>query len=84
MEKDGAFETRRERRNAANPLYVPRNWLAQRAIDAAEQGDATELNLLMEVLRKPYLEQAGCERFALPRPEWARNRAGCSMLSCSS
>ena len=77
-------QSRAKRMNAVNPLYVPRNWLAQQAIDAAEQGDVTQLHALMEVLRNPYQRQSGRESFALPRPEWARNRAGCSMLSCSS
>jgi len=75
---------RRSRMLQANPLYVPRNYLAQRAIDAAEKGDLSELNALTEALRDPYTERAQFARFALRRPEWARVRAGCSMLSCSS
>ena len=70
--------------NAANPKYVPRNWLAQQAIDAMAQGDASVLERLMRVLERPYDEQPEAEDLAVRRPEWARHKAGCSALSCSS
>jgi uncharacterized protein YdiU (UPF0061 family) len=72
------------RMDAVNPLYLPRNYLAQEAIDAAEQGDLAPLLALMRVLQRPYAAQAGCEAYAARRPEWARQRPGCSALSCSS
>ncbi len=73
-----------ERMNKVNPKYVFRNYLAQLAIDALAAGDASVMERLMKVLERPYDEQPAHEELAARRPEWARQRAGCSALSCSS
>ncbi len=85
LKRDGQPDKlRRERMNAVNPLYVLRNYLAQLAIDKSEQGDHSMVKELLDLLKHPYDEQAGKESYAKKRPDWARHRAGCSMLSCSS
>jgi uncharacterized protein YdiU (UPF0061 family) len=74
----------RERMLRANPKYVPRNYLAQEAIEAAEHGDLSVLDRLMTALLRPYDEQPEHDDLAAKRPDWARTRPGCATLSCSS
>jgi len=75
---------RRALMNRTNPKYVLRNYMAQQAIDRAEAGDFSEIHRLQELLRRPYDEQPEHAAYFARRPEWARRKAGCSMLSCSS
>ena len=68
----------------ANPKYVLRNYMAQLAIEAAEQGDYKMIDELYQLLKLPYNEQPKNAKWYAKRPEWARTKVGCSMLSCSS
>ena len=77
-------DSRRARMNAANPRFVLRNYLVQEAIEQAEAGSTERIGELLEASRRPYDDGPEIARFCQKRPEWARVKAGCSMLSCSS
>lgn len=77
-------EKRSKAMNLVNPLYVPRNYLLQEAIESAEKLDFSKVDQLLRVFRNPYQVQEGMAAFAAKRPDWARTKAGCSTLSCSS
>jgi uncharacterized protein YdiU (UPF0061 family) len=84
LERGVTDDARRLLMDRTNPKFVLRNYLAQLAIDRAEQGDASLIQELQQVLKTPYEQQPEKDHLAAKRPEWAKHRAGCSMLSCSS
>jgi uncharacterized protein YdiU (UPF0061 family) len=85
IQKENCNSTERSlKMKAVNPKYVLRNYMAQLAIDAAEKGDNTVVEELYQLLLKPYDAQPEMEKWFVKRPQWAMNKVGCSMLSCSS
>lgn len=84
--KEDSFsaEERKTAMNKTNPKYVLRNYMSQLAIDEADKGNYDLLDELFNLLKKPYDEQPEHEKWFAKRPEWARNKVGCSVLSCSS
>lgn len=77
-------DERKAKMNAVNPKYVLRNYMAQLAIDDANNGDYKLIDDLYQLLKNPYNEQPENEKWFAKRPEWARYKVGCSALSCSS
>ncbi|WP_095110904.1 protein adenylyltransferase SelO [Pseudomonas sp. Irchel 3E20] len=73
-------DLRRKRMHAVNPLYILRNYLAQHAIDAAENGDYSVVRQLHQVLSQPFDEQPGMAAYAQRPPEWGKHLE----ISCSS
>ena len=58
--------------------------MAQLAIEEAEKGNYALIESYMNMLKQPYTEQPKYDKWYAKRPEWARHKVGCSMLSCSS
>lgn len=80
-----------------NPKFQLRNYILQASIDRLEkvlsgvespegrQIKEPYTDFLLEAVQSPYhLSDEVRLLFSHKRPEWARNRAGCSALSCSS
>ncbi|WP_366187424.1 protein adenylyltransferase SelO [Flavobacterium ovatum] len=83
FEKETNVE-RAQKMNLVNPKYVLRNYMSQLAIDAADKEDYSLIDELFQLLKNPYMDQPESKKWFAKRPDWARNKVGCSMLSCSS
>ena len=65
----------------SNPRYILRNWMAQAAIEKADEGDFEEVRKLLKVLKRPFAMQKEAEEagYARPPPRWAKEiRVSCS------
>ena len=65
-----------------NPRFILRNYLLHQAIEGLEKGESALFEKLQKALREPYSNKH--DEFFETRPGWATQKAGCSMLSCSS
>jgi uncharacterized protein YdiU (UPF0061 family) len=65
-----------------NPRFVLRNYLLHQAIEELERGQDQLFIKLQEAIKEPYSKKF--DEFFELRPGWASQKAGCSMLSCSS
>jgi uncharacterized protein YdiU (UPF0061 family) len=82
--EDTTDKDRKAAMDSVNPKYVLRNYMAQLAIEAADKEDYSLLEELHLLLKNPYHEQTQSEKWFAKRPDWAREKIGSSMLSCSS
>ncbi|MGZ3237360.1 MAG: protein adenylyltransferase SelO [Burkholderiaceae bacterium] len=71
---------RRLAMHAVNPKFILRNYLAQIAIEKAQNKDFSEIERLRKVLENPFDEQAENEHYADLPPDWASQLE----VSCSS
>jgi uncharacterized protein YdiU (UPF0061 family) len=80
QQQSSSEQQRHHQMHSVNPKYALRNYMAQAAIDAAQQGDYTEVNLLLEILQAPFAEHPKAEKYADLPPDWAEQIS----VSCSS
>ncbi|GAC1409058.1 MAG: YdiU family protein [Burkholderiaceae bacterium] len=81
LKQEGSIDAvRKLAMDAVNPKYVLRNYLAQVAIEKAQQKDFSEVANLLAVLEKPFDEQPSNDHYAALPPDWASHLE----VSCSS
>ncbi len=81
LQAEGSVDAERKRAmDGVNPKYVLRNYLAQVAIEKAQNKDFTEVARLLTVLQRPFDEQPEHESYAALPPDWASHLE----VSCSS
>lgn len=82
--EDKTPDQKKQLMNATNPAFIVRNYMAHEAIQLAEKGDNSRIQLFLELMKKPYESTPENEVWMTRSPDWSFEKPGCSMLSCSS
>ncbi|MCE3264305.1 MAG: YdiU family protein [Pseudoduganella sp.] len=72
--------TRKLAMDQVNPKYILRNYMAQIAIEKAQNKDFSEVERLLALLARPFDEQPEHEHYAAFPPDWSTQLS----VSCSS
>ncbi|MES2128161.1 MAG: YdiU family protein [Pseudomonadota bacterium] len=81
LRREGSADAlRKTAMDKVNPKYVLRNYLAQVAIEKAQNKDYSEIARLLTVLERPFDEQPEHDSYAALPPDWASHLE----VSCSS
>ncbi len=81
LESEQSIDREREKRmKQVNPKYILRNYLAQLAIEKAQQKDFSEIERLQTLLATPFDEHPEQQSYAAEPPDWAKHIE----VSCSS
>ncbi|WP_339768046.1 YdiU family protein [uncultured Paraglaciecola sp.] len=80
IEQNIPVDDRQNKMRGVNPQYVLRNYQAQLAIDAAEEGDFSRFKKFLQVLQQPFESKSEYADFAKPPPDWGKQME----ISCSS
>ena len=81
LRQEGSSDAaRRDAMHRVNPKYILRNYLAQVAIEQAQNGDFGGVHKLLAVLERPFDEQPENDSYAALPPDWAAHLE----VSCSS
>ena len=78
IEREESLKRMREH----NPRFILRNYLLHQAIEELQNGNDGLFLKLQQAMKEPYSKK--WDEFFIKRPDWATQKAGCSMLSCSS
>lgn len=84
FQKMSIDDSKRDQMKDVNPSIVFRNYLAQNCIEEVERGNYQKIEEILNCFEFPFKSYSSQHDLTQMRPDWAKDKVGCSQLSCSS